>query len=415
MTGARSAGGSRALLAEPAVARTFALAVLGRLAYGLLPLSLLFTLRQTTGSFTVAAAALAGFGLGALAMPLQSRLIDRHGQRRVLPACGVVFAVALVTIACSSVLELPGPVAVVAAWAAGPSAPALGPAMRAQWREITESGPRRSTAYSLDSVAEESLYLAGPLMAGVLLACGLAPVGLVLAAGLAGLGVAAMVTSPFVPSVARGSGAVGERTTSRSSPLRGRGLQTLVGALVLAGSAGAVGFIGLAGAADARGRPELAAWGETAIALGAVTGGLLWARYGRSEPWRGRLTLLLGLDCAAYAAASALSGSPVLVVAALALAASVMAPAFVVSFTAADTLAAPEERTEASTWVSTGFNAGNAAGSAAGGLLVAVGAAAPYVAASGAAGAATILLALRSRAHPIDHGIATVRCSDHDR
>src|SRR6059058_4372190 len=92
MTGVHDAGSTRLLLAAPSVRRAFALALLGRLAYGVLPLCFLFTVRTATGSFAVAAAASAALGLATSAMPIQARLVDRHGQRRVLPLYAVAHA-----------------------------------------------------------------------------------------------------------------------------------------------------------------------------------------------------------------------------------------------------------------------------------------------------------------------------------
>lgn len=52
-SGTTRTGSYRTLLAYPVVGRTFALALVGRLGYAVLalPLTFLFTVRQTTGSF----------------------------------------------------------------------------------------------------------------------------------------------------------------------------------------------------------------------------------------------------------------------------------------------------------------------------------------------------------------------------
>jgi hypothetical protein len=59
MPGTDIAGSYADLLRRPAVARTFAPALVGRLAYGVLPLSLLFTVQHATGSYAIAATAMA--------------------------------------------------------------------------------------------------------------------------------------------------------------------------------------------------------------------------------------------------------------------------------------------------------------------------------------------------------------------
>ncbi|WP_161605227.1 hypothetical protein [Pimelobacter simplex] len=70
MPGVTDAGSTRLLLAGPAVARTFGCALLGRLAYGVLPLCFLFTVRDAAGSLALAASASALLGLATLAMPV---------------------------------------------------------------------------------------------------------------------------------------------------------------------------------------------------------------------------------------------------------------------------------------------------------------------------------------------------------
>src|SRR4051812_29037045 len=98
MTGVTHAGSIRGVMSGPGVARTFALAMVGRLTYGLLPLCLLFTVRDSSGSFAVAAASSAALGFATLAMPIQARFIDRFGQRRVLPYYAACYSALLIAI-----------------------------------------------------------------------------------------------------------------------------------------------------------------------------------------------------------------------------------------------------------------------------------------------------------------------------
>src|SRR6185436_17423735 len=83
LSGTVRAGSYRDVLFLPLALRTFVPALLGRLSYGLLPLSLLFTVQQSTNSFATAGAAVAIFGLASLSMPYKARLVDRFSQRRV--------------------------------------------------------------------------------------------------------------------------------------------------------------------------------------------------------------------------------------------------------------------------------------------------------------------------------------------
>src|SRR2546423_2902065 len=98
MSGTTGAGSYRAVLAVPAVRRTFALALVGRFGYAVLPLCLLFTIAQSTGSFAVAATASGLFGIGGLALPPPARPLGRHGPRPRPPPGGVCVLLRLTAI-----------------------------------------------------------------------------------------------------------------------------------------------------------------------------------------------------------------------------------------------------------------------------------------------------------------------------
>ncbi|KRB73284.1 hypothetical protein ASE01_21300 [Nocardioides sp. Root190] len=367
MTGVPDAGSLRLLLSGPAVARTFVLALLGRLAYGVLPLCLFFTVRHATDSFALAAGCSAAVGFASLVMPAQARLIDRCGQHRVLPVAAAAYSSLLVLGAVIAQVSLPP-----AAWLGygvllGLTGPVLGPSMRAQWREIAPEGVQRQRAYSLDAVCEESLYLLGPLVAGLVLTSGPAWLGLLVAAGLVWCGVAGLVLSPYRPEAVAPAPHPAEVSRRAGLP---PGVAALLGTGALFGAGGAVAFVAIAALADDLGRPAVAALVETGMAVGAVLGGLLWARSRRQRSAGPVLAGLLVIVALAQVAASVAVPQPVLVGLALAMGALATSPVFVVAFTLADTLVPPERRTEMSTWVTVGINGGAAIGTALAGLVV---------------------------------------------
>ena len=115
------------------------------------------------------------------------------------------------------------------------------------------------------------------------------------------------------------------------------------------------------------------------MAVGAVVGGLVWARFGAAEPSSRTLAALLICLTLAQAAAAGVSANLVLVGAVLAVGALAASPTYVIAFSAADDLVEPEQRTEASTWVTVGANAGLAVGTAAAGLAAGIGGSAPFL------------------------------------
>lgn len=384
MSGTSRAGSG--LLSRPAVLRTFALGLVGRLGYGVLPLSFLFTVRQATGSFPAASAAVAVLGLGTLVMPLQARALDRGGQRRVLPLVAGAWVLALLAAVGLSAASVSSPAAWIGmALPLGVLAPALGPSMRAQWRWFTDGTDLRARAYSLDTVAEEVLYLVGPVLTAAVLVLGPARWGLVLVAALAAVGTTALASSPAAR--VRAEPAV-RAPGSRVGPARRPGVLRLLATMACFGAGAALTLTGVAAAADGAGHPSWAGAVEAGIAAGSVVGGLVWASGRRALPVP---VLLLGSAMALIGAAMA----PFWVAAVLlAVGGLAWAPTFVEAFQAADRLALEEQRTEASTLVNTATNLASALGTALTGLVVAAGAS-PYVPAA-AAVAAAALLARRS-------------------
>lgn len=357
MSGTVRAGSYRAVLLLPSALRTFVPALLGRLSYGLLPLSLLFTVQQSTDSFATAGAAVALFGLASLSMPYKARLVDRFSQRRVLPVLAVGCSAALIVIAFATTN-----LAVVAA--AGVLAPPLGPSMRSNWRLLTEGSALKERAYALDAVSEESLFLGGPLLVGVLITVVSAPAALTCSASLMLVGTVAMVTSPVATHTT-----AAPATRHPLGPLVIPGLRRIL-LVILATAAGiSVAYLCVAGVAQRAGRPGAAGYVEAAIGLGSVVGGLLWARRQHTRPWAVQLGGLIAVLAVGLLTASIVNNLIVLGVV-MAAAGVAVAPLFVVSYLAADSVTPPYQRTEASTWINTANNLGSSAGAALAGLAI---------------------------------------------
>ena len=366
MSGTTRAGSYRAVLLLPSALRTFVPALLGRLSYGLLPLSLLFTVRSSTGSFTTAGAAVAVFGAASLSMPFKARLVDRYSQRRVLPLLAAGSSAGLVVVATAG--TTPAAVLLLVG-ATGLLAPPLGPSMRSNWRLLTEGTALKERAYALDAVSEECLFLAGPLIAGTLMSVVSAPAALRCSAALMLVGTLAMVTSPVTTRTAAVVAVAGAAGRQMLGPLTIPGLRRVLVVVTGAASGLSVAYVCVAGVAQHAGRPGSAGYVEAAIALGSVAGGLFWARRTHTRPWTTQLGGLIAVLAAGLLAASFAPGLIVLGVV-LGLAGVAVAPMFVVVYLAADDVTPPYQRTEASTWINTANNLGSATGSALAGLVI---------------------------------------------
>ncbi len=358
-------GGYRAVLRLPHALRTFFPALVGRFAYALLPLSLLFTVQAATGSFTVAGVAVAAYGLASLLLPVKARLIDRRGQRLVVPilAAGAALPLALI----AAMPDVNAVLSVGCAVLAGVSAPPLGPAMRSTWRRITRGSTLTERAYALDSICEEALYLAGPLLVGVLMTVWAPRVALFSVAVLLVVGAWGMVQAP--PATERTEAPDGGRaSTFDVGPLADPGLRVVVAAVFATAVGLSLTYTSVAATAAAQGRIGAAGYVEAAIGLGSVLGGFLWGRRTHSARRSAQFAgLIVPLACGMLVAA--LTANLLVLGVVLAVAGLTIAPLFVVSYVAADALAAEHHRTEASTWVNTANNLGSAAGATIAGVL----------------------------------------------
>lgn len=151
-----------AILRTPHACRVFGAALLGRLSYGINPLSLVLALTRATGSYAVAGSVMALFALTvSVFAPIRAGLIDRYSPTRVLPPMAVAYALVLACLAAATWRPgAPGPLLGGLAVAAGVSAPPLGPVMRTLWSELLSDPALLRRGYSLDTVAEELLYVA---------------------------------------------------------------------------------------------------------------------------------------------------------------------------------------------------------------------------------------------------------------
>jgi MFS family permease len=356
-----------AILRTPHARPLVLASLVGRLSSGAGPLALVLFVQDATGSFAAAGAASAATALAnGLLAPLRGRLVDRYGQRRCLPPLALSFAVALVGVVA---VARPGPgrvaATVVLAAAAGATVPPLSASMRVLWVSLVGRGPELQTAYALDAVLEELLFVVGPLLAGTIAAAVDPAAGLLTAAGLALVGTTGFVVSP----VSRAWSGSQAGPAGWAGAMASRGMRTL--ALALAGVGGAIGIweIGVVAAARREGAIEVAGILLAAWAAASAVGGL-W--YG-AQSWRaaaGRrflvLLALLALACAPMAAAPSLALLGVVV----AVVGLLIAPLESSAFVLAAELAPPGTLTESATWVTTAMNVAAAAGIAAAGALV---------------------------------------------
>ncbi|MFR0357141.1 MFS transporter [Streptomyces sediminimaris] len=360
------------VLQLPYARRTFAAALLGRMSYGIVPLSVMLAVTRATGSYAAAGTAMALFGgTSVFLSPARAALIDRHGPRRALVPMTAAYTALLGLL--TALVSGPGaaapPVLAAVTAAAGACTPPLGPTMRAVWARLTRDRELLLRAYGLDGVAEELLFVSGPLLVGGLV--GLAPpaAGIVLGGCLMAAGTAGFVRSPAVRAMGHGDGRGRAR---RAAAPRGALRGVVRPALAAAGVGLALGVVDLVVVAFAEQRhygDDAVAWTLAALSAGSAVGGLFNGAVAWRGPARARLPLLVAGLAPALAGAALAPGLATLAPA-LAGAGFFVAPALATAYLAADEAVVPEARVRAGAWVNTGVNAGGTAGAAGAGLLL---------------------------------------------
>ena len=142
---------------------------------------------------------------------LQGRLLDRLGQARVLPLLITLWGVGLAAAMLSLTADWPVWTTYALAAVAGAALPSVGACVRARWAHCLKDDPSRlHTAFSFEAVADEAVFLLGPIIV-TMLATAVHPVaglGAALAFGLVGTYVFAGLRStepPVHPAPAAGT------------------------------------------------------------------------------------------------------------------------------------------------------------------------------------------------------------------
>ncbi|MGW1653543.1 MFS transporter [Streptomyces atratus] len=389
----------RAIFAAPGTKGFSAAGFLGRMPLSMMGIGVVTMVSQLTGRYGLAGALSATLAMSAAVIgPLISRLVDRHGQRRVLrPATLVALAAVAGLLICAQQRLADWTLFVFAAGAG--CVPSVGSMIRARWAEIYRGSPRQlHTAYSWESIVDEVCFIFGPIISIGLSTAWFPEAGPLLAAGFLLVGVfwltAQRATEP-VPHP--------REQHTRGSALRSRGLQVLVVTFVATGAIfGAIDVVTVA-FAEEQGHKAAASLVLAVYALGSCLAGavfgLLHLKGKPSTRW------LVGVCAMAVSMIPLqLAGNLPFLAVALFVAGLAIAPTMVTTMALVEQHVPRTELTEGMTWTSTGLAVGVALGSSAAGWVVdASGAEAGYVvpAVAGALAAAVAFLGYRRLSGPV--------------
>jgi len=366
--------------------------VVGRMPNAMLSLGLVILLTAVTGSYGTAGAVSAAAALAYAAVtPRLARLADQYGQARVLRPQAAVFAAATAALALCAVGRAPVWALAVTGGLSRATMPSLGPMVRSRWSRLLAGGALVDAAFSLEGIADELIFITGPVLA-VTLAAALSPVAGVLVTGaLSVIGVLGLTRQR------RSEPPAAPVTRTYGPALRSPGLRVLIamtvclGAMFVAVDLATIAFAQHHGGKAAAG-PLLGLYG-----LGSAIAGVWYGTRRWKSSCASRLTVALAATVAGAAPLGFMPGIWPMAVAITAAGLGISAT-LACSYRVADLAVPPGQRTEAMSWLTTAAATGTAVGAPlAGRLIDAAGAPAGYLFAFAAGLAAVAVVIVRRR------------------
>jgi predicted MFS family arabinose efflux permease len=378
-----------ALLRVPGGPAFSAAAFVARLPIAMLGIAIVLLVSSTTHQYSLAGAVSATFALaGAVAQPRLSRVVDRQGQARALPPQVAVATAGVVALVWLAGAHAPAWTLFPAAVVGGAAYPNVGSLVRARWSKALSGRPELRTAYSLESILDEVIFVLGPPFVTLLAArVGAAP-ALLTAVCLTVVGSALLLVQRSTEPEPTGAA-----TTSGPSAIAQPGVRLVTLLLTaLGGVFGSVEVVTVAFAGQ-RGEPAIAGLLLSLYAAGSLCAGVVFGARPPRLPLDRQL-LVLGAAVPFTVLAFPFAGSAPLLGALSFAAGLLVSPTLITAFQLVETLVPAEQLTEGLSWATTGIVFGVSISAAAAGRLVdLMGTPHAYVVTT-ASGVATGLIAL---------------------
>lgn len=364
----RPGAGYLALLRVPGAARFCVTGMVGRAPMAMFGLGTVLLVAARTGHYGLAGLVSGAGSIGyAIAAPQVARLADKFGQQGVLRPLVAVFAVScLVFVTCAEV-RAPVWVLMITGCVAGSSMPSLGSMVRARWSALLDGTQLLHSAFALESVVDEMIFVVGPALVTIL-ATALPPAGVLLCMVLSVTGTLLFAAQRQTEPPTRPSAEHAGQPT-RGGRLPAPGLLTMAPLYLCLGAMFASIDLSTVDFAQRQGHKPLAGLILGTYALGSAIGGLWYGSRTWRAPVQRRFALTLILTVAGVATFWA---QPALITldAGMLVAGLTISPTLIAGYSLIERQALASRRTEAMTWLSSAISIGVAAGSAASGRII---------------------------------------------
>ena len=369
------------ILRYPGALGFSAAGLLARMPMAMFGLGTVLLIAAITGRYGLAGTVAAAGSIGyAICGPQAARLADRFGQHRVLRPLAGIFALSTIIFIGCAVMRAPLWALLLSGAVAGASMPSLGSMVRARWSALLGDSPRLHTAFALESVNDEMIFVAGPVIVTVLAtevypAAGVAAAMLLCVTGTLLLA-AQRRTEPRprarqpVPMPAPVAAAPPPETGGSRVPAEpggsrvpARGLTALVPVYWCLGVTFASVDLSTIAFAQEHGHKPLAGVILGSYALGSAIGGLLYG----SRTWRTPVErrFLISLCCTAAGISTFWAQTGLLsLVLVIFISGLTISPTFIAGYSLVEGQAPAHRRTEGMAWLSSSISVGVASGSA---------------------------------------------------
>ena len=354
----------REIFQAPGAKAFSATGFVARLPLAMITLGIVTMLSQTHGEYWLAGAVSATFALAnSLIAPQVSRLVDRHGQGRVLIPATAAAVAALAGLILATRSGAPVWTLFLFAALAG-LMPSMSALVRARWTELYRDSPKLRAAFAFESVVDEVIYMAGPTLAIGLSVTVFPEAGPLAATVLLAIGTllfaAQRATEPPVHAAEAGRGA----SVIRLGSVRVVALTlAAIGAIFGTAEVTAIAF------AEAQGQKAAASLVLASYAAGSLIVGLVFGTLKLRMPLATQFLCAIALAALTTLPLLAVDSIPVLAVV-LFLAGAAVSPTLITAMGLVERLVPPSQLTEGITWAMTGLGIGVAIGSSASGWVI---------------------------------------------
>ena len=355
----------RKVLSYPGALAFSATGFLARLPISMVTLGIVLLVVGTSGSYGRAGAISAAFIVGeGVAAPLLARIIDRFGQGQVVLPAALAYGTGVTALILAVQADAPLPVALVLALFTGGLYPPIGSCVRARWSHLLQDSAQLHTAFSLEAVIDEAIFMVGPILV-TLLATQISP-----AAGMSAVVAVAVVGGVTFASLRSTQPPTSVRTeVGAREPIGWRNLVAVVAVSAALGSLFGSAEVVTVAFAKEQGHPGLtgallATWASGSLISGVITGLVTVQARPRVRFRWGTLMLALVMTPLPFIAGlPALFGN-------LFVAGFAISPTLVATMSVIETEVPTTRLTEGMTWVTTGIAIGLAPGAAIAGRLI---------------------------------------------